>query len=108
MVFHEFNNTDKALKQQLLGAVDDMFTRVLKNRYIGYANVTTKKLLNHLFATYGKITGNDLRVNDTRMNASYDVNLPIEVLFDQVEDRMDYVDAGNHPKTPRKIVMIGQ
>ena len=37
----EFNNTDKALKQQLLGAVDNMFTWDLKNRYIGYENVTT-------------------------------------------------------------------
>ena len=107
-IFHEFNNTDKALKQQLLGAVDDMFTRALKNRYIGYANVTTKELLNHLFTTYGRISGNDLRVNDTRMNAPYDVNLPIEVLFDQVEDGMDYADAGNHPKTPAQIVMTGQ
>ena len=29
-LFHKFNNTDKALKQQLLGAVDDMFIRALK------------------------------------------------------------------------------
>ena len=99
-VFHEFNNTDKALKQQILGAVDDMFTHALKNRYIGYANVSTKELLNRLFSTYEKVTGNDLRVNDTRMNTPYDVNLPIEVLFDQVEDGMDYTDARNHPKTP--------
>ena len=106
-VCHEFNNTDKALKQQLLGAVDDIFTRALKNRYIGYVNVTTKELLNHLFTTYGKITGNNLRVNDMRMNAPYNVNLPIEVLFDQVEDRMDYADAGNHPKTPEHIFITG-
>ena len=44
-LFHKYNNTDKALKQLLLGAVDDMFTRGLKNRYIGYANVSTKQLL---------------------------------------------------------------
>ena len=47
-IFHEYNNTDKALKQLLLGAVDDMFTSALKNRYIGYANVSTKQLLTHL------------------------------------------------------------
>ena len=81
-VFHELNNTDKALKKQILGTVDDMFTSALKKRYIGYANVTTKELLNHLFTTYEKMTGNDLRVNDTRMNTPYDVNVLIEVLFD--------------------------
>ena len=107
-IFHEFNNTDKALKQLLLGAVDDMFTRALKNRFIGYANVTTKALLTHLFTTYGKISGNDLRLNTAKMNTPYDVNLPIEVLFDQVEDGMEYADAGMHPFTPQQIVMTGQ
>ena len=107
-LFHEYNNTDKALKQLLLGAVDDMFTRAIKNRYIGYANVTTKQLLTHLITTYGKISGNDLRLNDAAMNTAYDVNLPIEVLFDQIEDGLDFADAGNHPKTPEQIVMTGQ
>ena len=39
-------------------------------------------------------------INNTRMNAPYDFNLLIEVLFDQVKDGMDYADARNHPKTP--------
>ena len=33
--FQEYNNADKALKQQLLGAVDDMFTRALKIDTLG-------------------------------------------------------------------------
>ena len=106
VIFQEFNNTDKALKQQLLGAVDDMFTRALKNRYIGYANVTTKQPLAHLFSTYRNITSGDLRQNDIKMNTVYDVNMPIETLFDQVEDGMEYAAAGNNPKTPEKIVLI--
>ena len=77
-----------------------MFTRALKNIFIWYANLTTKKLLTYLFTTYGRITGNDLRLNDASMNRAYGVNLPIEVLFDQIEDGMNYADAGNHPKTP--------
>ena len=85
-----------------------MFTRDLKNRYIGYENVTTKQLLTHLFATYGKISGTDLCINNTRMNAAYDVNHSIETLFDQIEDGMDYTDAGTHPKKPEQIGMTGQ
>ena len=34
--------------------------------------------------------------------------MPIEMLFDQVEDGMEYVAAGNNPKTPEQIVMTGQ
>ena len=32
----------------------------------------------------------------------------IKVLFDQVEDTMDYAAADNNPKTPEQIVMTGQ
>ena len=42
------------------------------------------------------------------MNTVYDVNLYIEILFNQVEDGMEYVDAGNHPKIPEQIVITGQ
>ena len=85
-----------------------MFTSSLKNRYIGYVNITTKELLKHLLAIYGEIKGNNLRVNHTRMNVLYNVNLLIEVLFNQVEDEMDYANAGNHLKAPEQIVISGQ
>jgi len=61
-----------------------------------------------LFVTYGNISGNDLRQNDIKMNTSYDVILTIEVLFDKVEDGMDYADAGKHLKSPEQIVMTVQ
>ena len=64
--------------------------------------------MTHLFTTYGKISGNDLRLNAVKMNTAYNVNLPIEVLFDQVKDGMDYANACSHPFTPKQIVMTGQ
>ena len=42
------------------------------------------------------------------MNAVYDVNLPIETLFDQIEDVIDYTDTGSHSKKPEEIAMKGQ
>ena len=39
---------------------------------------------------------------------AYNVNMPIEVLFDKIEDSMDYVATGNNPKIPEQIVMTGQ
>ena len=47
--------TDHAIKQQLLGAVDDMFVNVLSNTHVGYANVATLQLLAHLYITYANI-----------------------------------------------------
>ena len=45
-VWREFVATDKALKQLLLTAVDEIFIRALRHRITGYANVTTKKCYN--------------------------------------------------------------
>ena len=102
--FKTYSNTDKALKSQLIAAVDEKFIRGLRNKYVGYANVTTLQLLNYLYENYAKITHNNLRENDQRMNAPYDPNEPIEVLIDQIEDGIDYAAAGNMPCTPTQIV----
>ena len=39
--FMTYTNTDKALKSQLIAAVDEKFIRSKRNKYIGYVNVTT-------------------------------------------------------------------
>ena len=70
--------------------------------------MTTKQLLAHMFSTYGNITSGDLRQNDIKMSTAYDVNMPIEMLLNQVEDGMEYAATGNNPKTPEQIVMTGQ
>ena len=38
------------------------------------------------------------------MKAPYDVNLPIETFFDQIEDAIEYASAGNAPFTPVQVV----
>lgn len=45
-IFHNYNNTDKGLKQQLLGAVDDTFTRALKI-YIHWVRKCNNKTTSH-------------------------------------------------------------
>ena len=103
-LFKQYDATDKALKQLLLGAVDDMFVRSLRNRHIGYANVTTLQILTHLYTTYAQIKPSDLDANHDRMKAPYDCNLPIETFFDQIEDAVEFASAGNAPFTPIQVV----
>ena len=102
--FNRYMNTDKALKSQLIAAVDEPYICVKRHKYVGYANVSTKELLTHLYDSYAKITSADLRNNKTRMNQPYDPNQPIEVLFDQIEDAIDFAAAGNTPFTNEQIV----
>ena len=46
-LFQQYDSCDRALKQLLLGAVDDMFVVDLSDRHIGYGNCTTLDLLTY-------------------------------------------------------------
>ena len=96
-LFKEYIATEKALKSQIIQAVDDLYIKALKHRITGYANVSTRDILNHLYAAYGKMTPQDLQQLDEDMKRPYDPTLPIENLFDQIEHAKDLAQAANAP-----------
>mgnify|MGYP002806862359 FL=1 len=105
-LFRQYDAADKALKQQIVGAVEDMFLRPLRSKYVGYQNSSTLDFFNHLYATYANINASDLLSNDEQMKADYDANQPIELFFDQIEDAVDFAAAGDCPYTPTQVTAI--
>ena len=81
MAFKEWVNADKALKSQLVEAVEGLYLKSLRNKYVGFSNQTFLTMMAHLYLHYAKITPNDLAINDKAMKTPYDPNLPIELLF---------------------------
>ena len=86
----------------MIGAVDDIFINAFSDSHVGYANVTTLRLLTHLYDTYGKINPGDLRKNKEIMNEVIELNLPIETFFRRIEDCVDYAAAGRTPFLPHR------
>jgi hypothetical protein len=105
-IFREYRATDNALKQQVIGCVDGMYQRTLSHRVTGYANVTTRQFLVHLYATYGCLSPSDLIANDTKMKSGYDPNHPIESFIDQIEDGVALAGAAAAPYSPAQIIAI--
>ena len=103
-LFNEYDACDRALKQLLIGAVDDIFINALCDRHVGYANVSTLNLLTHLYNTYGKITEVDLNRNHELMSEAFDPNLPIESFFRRIEECVEFAAAGNTPFSPQQVV----
>jgi hypothetical protein len=60
---------------------------------VGYAKISARYMLDHLFETYGNITAVDLKINYEHMRQAWDPQQPVETLFKQIQDCADYSEA---------------
>jgi hypothetical protein len=47
----------QALKKQIIGVFEPMYLEILNENMVGYANISARNMLDHLFETYGNISG---------------------------------------------------
>jgi hypothetical protein len=91
-----------ALKKQLTSVFEPMYLDILNDNMVGYANISERDMLDHLFETYGNITAVDLEINFEHMRGAWDPQQPVETLFKQIQDCANYSEAGGvligHPK----------
>jgi hypothetical protein len=82
--FATFKATEAALKKQLLEAVPSTYINKLKHKTLGFANVTTLQIIEHLVTTYGTLTTDDLDKNIALLHKEWSPTTPIEDLFEQI------------------------
>jgi hypothetical protein len=79
-----------------------MYLDVLNDNMVGFANITARAMLGHLFMSYGNITAVDLENNFEQMCGAWDPQQPAESLFKQIQYCADYSQAGGvligHPQ----------
>jgi hypothetical protein len=79
-----------------------MYLDVLNDEMVGFANISARAILDHIFITYGNITAVDLENNFEHMRCAWDPQQPDESLFKQIQDYADYSEAGGvligHPQ----------
>jgi hypothetical protein len=92
----------QSLKKQIISVFEPMYLGILNYNMIGYANISARDMLDHLFETYGNITAVDLEINFEHMHRAWDLQQPVESLFKQIQDSADYSEAGgvliDHPQ----------
>jgi hypothetical protein len=85
---------EQALKKQIIMEFEPMYLEILSNDMVGFANTTARYMLDHLFLSYGSITDVDLEHNWENMRNARDPQQPVESLFKQIQDCVDYAEAG--------------
>ena len=93
----EYKNLTDVGKKFIQDGIDDMYLKGITDRNVSLANVTIRDILAFLFRNYGNITQYDIEENDKKLKEKWDVNTPIEMLFDQIEDAQDYAAAAGQP-----------
>jgi hypothetical protein len=86
-------SVQKALKKKIISVFEPMYLYMLNDNMVGYANISAKGMLDHLFETYGNITAVDLEINFEHMRRAWDPQQPVETLFNQIQDFADYSEA---------------
>jgi hypothetical protein len=95
------------LKKQVIDVFEPMYLEILNDNMVGYANISARYMLHHLFETYGNITAVDLEINFEHMRRSWDPHQPVETLFKQIQYCADYLEAGGVPNGPSQQINVG-
>jgi hypothetical protein len=90
----------------IVEVIDPMYLATLRLPYIGLGTRTTMELLNHLYANYAKITPSDLNKNDVAMKQPCDFNQPIEILYKQIEDAIEFAAACQTLYSTQQVLSI--
>jgi hypothetical protein len=64
-------SVQQALKNQIIGVFKPMYLEILNENMVGYANISARDMLDHLFETYGNITAVDLEINFEHMRRAW-------------------------------------
>jgi hypothetical protein len=105
-VYCTYHNVDQAIKKLIIKSFDDAYLNALSDEIVGYASCTSLQLLTHLLIYYAMIAPTELTQNYERLNTPYDTNLPIESLFQQIQDARVFAVAGGQPYGAAMIVNV--
>jgi hypothetical protein len=92
--FLTFNIVQHALKKQIITIFEPMYLDILNDDMVGFANISAREMVDHLFMTYGNITEVDLEHNFEQMRLTWDPPQAVESLFKQIQECADFSEAG--------------
>jgi hypothetical protein len=86
-------SVQQALKKHIISVFEPMYLDILNDNMVGYANISARDMIDHLFDTYSNITAVDLEINFENMRRVWDPQQPVETLFKQIQYCCDYSEA---------------
>jgi hypothetical protein len=100
--YRTYTSVQQEFKNKIINGFEPMYLDVLNDDMFGFANISARAMLDHLFTTYGNITTVYLENNFEHLRRAWDPQQPVESLFKQIQYCADYSEAGGvligHPQ----------
>jgi hypothetical protein len=102
--YQEYTDVVKALRKQLVSAVDEAYIIALKHDRTMYNAVPLEQMLAHLRDEYGEISHEDYKLNEAKFNEPWDEAEPIELIVARWNKCIKLAAAAGKPYTDEQIL----
>jgi hypothetical protein len=99
-----FLTAQSELKNQILAVVEPTFLAAIQHEDLGFAPVTVLQILEHLDATYGIITHDQLSENQLMLERSWNPEQPIEDLWNRIVETQSFAIRGLDPISDATVI----
>ena len=104
---HLYKGTDGALKKLLIEAIEKDYIAVLEDCLLGFTNVTSLQILDHLETTYGEYNRDERTMNTERLAKEYNpATESIKAYWKRIQDCMAYATAAGDPISDLRAIEI--
>ena len=86
--------TENILKTMVENAIDHSFLAAIHSEILGFGNRTLQDIFLHLYQAYGRISSAALKNNTEKLTNPIAPDLPIALIFRQIEDCQRFATAG--------------
>jgi uncharacterized phage-associated protein len=104
-LFREVQGVEKALIQQIVQAIAAPYLSSIRDRTSNSLRGTVHEILEHLQEVYGRVSPQMLEDRDNELRSMvYNTQLPIDIVFNAVEDYVDFADLANQTLTASQTI----
>jgi hypothetical protein len=103
--WYEFDAMQKALKKQIMGAIEKKFINPLRGT-AGFNRITVAQMFEYLFDKYGKLTNTELNKNEEEMKKEWDPADSFETIIMQIDECIEFAEGAGRPYSDEQILDI--
>ena len=99
---------ERALIQQINGAIDHKFLQALRSPATGRINKTIPDIFEYLFTNFGNVSPDELsELKDEAQKMAFDVKEPVDTVFTTVDNIADIAKIAKSPLTEQQKIDMG-